>query len=339
MDRRYNNYNSYLKEKFGCRVHKVSVDVGFTCPNRDGNVAIGGCIYCNNDSFVPSYAKSRVSLQDQIRTGMEYQKKRFKAEKFIIYFQAYTNTYDKIEKLEKLYREALDSENVVGLAIGTRSDCVDEEKIKLFDDLAKDWFVSIEYGIESIYDKTLEYMNRGHNYKSIIDAIRITKERGIHIGAHIIVGFPTEAKEEMLQMADEVSRLNIDFLKVHNLHIVKNTPLARMYAKDPFHLFNYQDFLKVHNLHIVKNTPLARMYAKDPFHLFNYQEYLDFITCFLERLAPNIVIERLFTDTPQDLLIAPRWNKTHTEILRGIDMELERRDTYQGRLFKEQSYT
>ena len=308
MDRRYNNYNSYLKEKFGCRVHKVSVDVGFTCPNRDGNVAIGGCIYCNNDSFVPSYAKSRVSLQDQIRTGMEYQKKRFKAEKFIIYFQAYTNTYDKIEKLEKLYREALDNENVVGLAIGTRSDCVDEEKIKLFDDLAKDWFVSIEYGIESIYDKTLEYMNRGHNYKSIIDAIRITKERGIHIGAHIIVGFPTDAKEEMLQMADEVSRLNIDFLKVHNLHIVKNTPLARMYAKDPF-------------------------------HLFNYQEYLDFITCFLERLAPNIVIERLFTDTPQDLLIAPRWNKTHTEILRGIDMELERRDTYQGRLFKEQSYT
>jgi len=308
MDRRYNNYNSYLKEKFGCRVHKVSVDVGFTCPNRDGNVAIGGCIYCNNDSFVPSYAKSRVSLQDQIRTGMEYLKKRFKAEKFIIYFQAYTNTYDKIEKLEKLYREALDNENVVGLAIGTRSDCVDEEKIKLFDDLAKDWFVSIEYGIESIYDKTLEYMNRGHNYKSIIDAIRITKERGIHIGAHIIVGFPTEAKEEMLQMANEVSRLNIDFLKVHNLHIVKNTPLARMYAKDPF-------------------------------HLFNYQEYLDFITCFLERLAPNIVIERLFTDTPQDLLIAPRWNKTHTEILRGIDMELERRDTYQGRLFKEQSYT
>lgn len=308
MDRRYNNYNSYLKEKFGCRVHKVSVDVGFTCPNRDGNVAIGGCIYCNNDSFVPSYAKSRVSLQDQIRTGMEYLKKRFKAEKFIIYFQAYTNTYDKIEKLEKLYREALDNENVVGLAIGTRSDCVDEKKIKLFDDLAKDWFVSIEYGIESIYDKTLEYMNRGHNYKSIIDAIRITKERGIHIGAHIIVGFPTEAKEEMLQMADEVSRLNIDFLKVHNLHIVKNTPLARMYAKDPF-------------------------------HLFNYQEYLDFITCFLERLAPNIVIERLFTDTPQDLLIAPRWNKTHTEILRGIDMELERRDTYQGRLFKEQSYT
>lgn len=308
MDRRYNNYNSYLKEKFGCRVHKVSVGVGFTCPNRDGNVAIGGCIYCNNDSFVPSYARSNLSLQDQIRTGMEYLKKRFKAEKFIIYFQAYTNTYDKIEKLEKLYREALDNENVVGLAIGTRSDCVDEEKIKLFEDLAKDWFVSIEYGIESIYDKTLEYMNRGHNYKSIIDAIQITKEKGIHIGAHIIVGFPTETRDEMLLMADEISRLKIDFLKVHNLHVVKNTPLARMYAKDPF-------------------------------HVFNYEEYIDFISRFIEQLSPKIVLERLFTDTPQDLLIAPRWNKTHNEILRGIEMELERRNTYQGRLFKEQSYS
>lgn len=308
MDIRYNNYNSYLKEKFGCRVHKVSVDVGFTCPNRDGKVAIGGCIYCNNDSFVPSYARSSLSLQDQIRIGMEYLKKRFKAEKFIIYFQAYTNTYDKIERLEKLYREALDNENVVGLAIGTRSDCVDEEKIKLFEDLAKDWFVSIEYGIESIYDKTLEYMNRGHNYKSIIDAIRITKERGIHIGAHIIVGFPTETRDEMLQMADEISRLKIDFLKVHNLHVVKNTPLARMYAKDPF-------------------------------HVFNYEEYIDLISRFIEQLSPKIVLERLFTDTPQDLLIAPRWNKTHTEILRGIEMELERRNTYQGRLFKEQSYS
>ncbi|MGH7801859.1 MAG: TIGR01212 family radical SAM protein [Thermodesulfobacteriota bacterium] len=308
MDRRYNNYNSYLKEKFGCRVHKVSVGVGFTCPNRDGNVAIGGCIYCNNDSFVPSYARSNLSLQDQIRTGMEYLKKRFKAEKFIIYFQAYTNTYDKIEKLEKLYGEALDNENVVGLAIGTRSDCVDEVKIKLFEDLAKDWFVSIEYGIESIYDKTLEYMNRGHNYKSIIDAIQITKEKGIHIGAHIIVGFPTETRDEMLLMADEISRLKIDFLKVHNLHVVKNTPLARMYAKDPF-------------------------------HVFNYEEYIDFISRFIEQVSPKIVLERLFTDTPQDLLIAPRWNKTHNEILRGIEMELERRNTYQGRLFKEQSYS
>jgi radical SAM protein (TIGR01212 family) len=304
MDRRYNSYNSYLKEKFGCRVHKVSVDVGFTCPNRDGSVARGGCIYCNNDSFVPPYARARFSLDSQVKNGMKYLKKRFKAEKFIIYFQAYTNTYDEIEKLERLYREALEYDDVVGIAVGTRSDCIDKEKIKLFENLAKDWFVSLEYGIESIYDKTLEFMNRGHNYESVLDAIRLSKGRGIYIGAHIIVGFPTETEDEMLRMADEVSGLGIDSLKIHNLHIVKNTPIARMYAKEPF-------------------------------HLFAYEEYLDFISRFLERLSPGIVVERLFTDTPRDLLISPIWNKTHNEILRGIEEELEKRNTYQGKLFKE----
>lgn len=307
MDRRYNSYNTYLREKFGCRVHKVSVDVGFTCPNRDGAVATGGCIYCNNDSFVPRYARPRVSLNDQIKNGMEYLRRRFKAEKFIIYFQAYTNTYDKIERLEKLYREALERNDVVGLAVGTRSDCVNEKKIKLFENLSKDWFVTLEYGIESIYDRTLEFMNRGHNYQSVLDAIRITKGRGIHIGAHIIVGFPGETQDEMLGMADEISRLDIDFLKVHNLHVVKNTPLARMYAKEPF-------------------------------HLFTYEEYIHFISRFIERLSPKIVLERLFTDTPQDLLIAPIWNKTHGEFLSGIEGELQRRDTHQGKLFKGDPY-
>ncbi|MCI0453486.1 MAG: TIGR01212 family radical SAM protein [Candidatus Dadabacteria bacterium] len=303
MDPRYSSYSTYLKEKFGFRVQKVSVDVGFTCPNRDGSVAIGGCVYCNNDSFVPSYARSRVPLKDQIKTGMEYLKKRFKAQKFIIYFQAYTNTYEKIEKLEEFYREALDHEDVVGLAVGTRSDCVDEEKIRLFENLAKDRFVTLEYGIESIYDKTLEYINRGHNYKSILGAIRMTKDRGIHIGAHIIVGFPTETNDEMVRMAEEISRLEINFLKIHNLHIVKNTPLARMYAKEPF-------------------------------RLFNYEEYLEFISHFIERLSPKVIIERFFTDTPHDLLIEPKWNKTHLEIMSGIEKELEKRNTYQGRLFK-----
>jgi radical SAM protein (TIGR01212 family) len=306
MDKRYNSYNRYLREKFGCRVHKVSVDVGFTCPNRDGSVARGGCVYCNNESFVPPYARARFSLDRQIKTGMEYLRKRFKAQKFIIYFQAYTNTYDEVEKLEGLYREALEHDDVVGLAVGTRSDCIDEKKVKLFEELAKDWFVTVEYGIESIYDKTLEFMNRGHDYKSVVDAINLTRGRGIHIGAHIIAGFPTETEDEMLRMADEISQLNVDSLKIHNLHIVKNTPLARVYAKEPF-------------------------------HLFSYEEYVDFISRFLERLSPEIIVERLFTDTPQDLLISPQWNKTHTEILRGIERELERRNTYQGRLFKEHS--
>ncbi|MEE8135598.1 MAG: TIGR01212 family radical SAM protein [Thermodesulfobacteriota bacterium] len=300
---RYNTYRPYIKEKLGYRVNKLSVDMGFTCPNRDGNLAVGGCVYCNNDSFVPPYARARFSMDQQITNGMEYLKKRFKAEKFIVYFQSYTNTYDSVEKLEEMYRNALKYEDVIGIAVGTRSDCIDEEKISMFEELAKDYYVSLEFGIESIYDKTLEFMNRGHDYQSVLDAIEMSKGRGFEIGAHIIVGMPTETKEEMLAMAGEVSSLGIDVFKVHNLHIVRNTPLARMYKKEPF-------------------------------SLFNFEEYIDFIIEFLERLSPDMVIERLFTDTPHQLLIAPDWGKSHLQILQAIEAELERKDTYQGRLYQ-----
>ncbi len=300
---RYNTYRPYIKEKLGYRVNKLSVDMGFTCPNRDGNLAVGGCVYCNNDSFVPPYARARFSMHQQITNGMDYLKKRFKAEKFIVYFQSYTNTYDSVEKLEEMYRNALKYEDVIGIAVGTRSDCIDEEKISMFEELAKDYYVSLEFGIESIYDKTLEFMNRGHDYQSVLDAIEMSKGRGFEIGAHIIVGMPTETREEMLAMAGEVSSLGIDVFKVHNLHIVRNTPLARMYRKEPF-------------------------------SLFNFEEYIDFIIEFLERLSPDMVIERLFTDTPHQLLIAPDWGKSHLQILQAIEAELERKDTYQGRLYQ-----
>lgn len=300
---RYNTYRPYIKEKLGYRVNKLSVDMGFTCPNRDGNLAIGGCVYCNNDSFVPPYARARFSMDEQVSNGMEYLRKRFKAEKFIIYFQSYTNTYDSVEKLEEMYRKALAYDDVIGLAVGTRSDCVDEEKLDMFEELAKDYYVSLEYGIESIYDKTLEFMNRGHDYQSVLDAIEMSKGRGFEIGAHIIVGMPTETKEEMLQMADEVSSLGIDVFKVHNLHIVRNTPLARMYKTKPF-------------------------------ELFGFEEYVTFIVDFLERISPDMIIERLFTDTPHQLLIAPDWGKSHLQILQAIEAELEKRDTYQGRLYQ-----
>ncbi|MCZ6528508.1 MAG: TIGR01212 family radical SAM protein [Candidatus Dadabacteria bacterium] len=300
---RYNTYRPYIKEKLGYRVNKLSVDMGFTCPNRDGNLAVGGCVYCNNDSFVPPYARARFSMDQQITNGMDYLRKRFKAEKFIVYFQSYTNTYDSVEKLEEMYRNALKYEDVIGIAVGTRSDCIDEEKISMFEELAKDYYVSLEFGIESIYDKTLEFMNRGHDYQSVLDAIEMSKGRGFEIGAHIIVGMPTETKEEMLAMAGEVSSLGIDVFKVHNLHIVRNTPLARMYRKEPF-------------------------------SLFNFEEYIDFIIEFLERLSPDMVVERLFTDTPHQLLIAPDWGKSHLQILQAIEAELERKDTYQGRLYQ-----
>jgi len=300
---RYNTYRPYIKEKLGYRVNKLSVDMGFTCPNRDGNLAIGGCVYCNNDSFVPPYARARYTMDQQITNGMEYLKKRFKAEKFIIYFQSYTNTYDTVGRLERMYRDALAYDDVIGIAVGTRSDCVDEEKLSMFEELAKETYVCVEYGIESIYDKTLDYMNRGHDYQSVLDAIEMSKGRGFEIGAHIIVGMPTETKEEMLQMADEVSSLGIDVFKVHNLHIVRNTPLARMYKEEPF-------------------------------QLFTFEEYVTFIVDFLERISPDMIIERLFTDTPHQLLIAPDWGKSHLQILQAIEAELEKRETYQGRLYK-----
>lgn len=300
---RYNTYRPYIKEKLGYRVNKLSVDMGFTCPNRDGNLAVGGCIYCNNDSFVPPYARARYSMDQQISNGMEYLKNRFKAEKFIIYFQSYTNTYDSVEKLEKMYKEALEYDDVIGLAVGTRSDCVDEEKLSMFEELAKDYYVCVEYGIESIYDKTLDYMNRGHDYQSVLDAIEMSKGRGFEIGAHIIVGMPTETRDEMLNMADEVSSLGIDVFKIHNLHIVRNTQLARMYKEKPF-------------------------------QLFAFQEYITFIVDFLERISPDMIIERLFTDTPHQLLIAPDWGKSHLQILQAIEAEFEKRDTYQGRLYQ-----
>ena len=300
---RYNTYRPYIKEKLGYRVNKLSVDMGFTCPNRDGNLAVGGCVYCNNDSFVPPYARARFSMDQQITNGMEYLRNRFKAEKFIIYFQSYTNTYDSVEKLEQMYRDALAYDDVIGLAVGTRSDCVDAEKLDMFEELAKDYYVCVEYGIESIYDKTLDYMNRGHDYQSVLDAIEMSKGRGFEIGAHVIVGMPTETKEEMLKMADEVSSLGIDVFKVHNLHIVRNTQLARMYKEKPF-------------------------------QLFTFQEYVTFIVDFLERISPDMIIERLFTDTPHQLLIAPDWGKSHLQILQAIEAELEKRDTYQGRLYQ-----
>jgi hypothetical protein len=192
MKARYNSYHDFLKERFGCRVNKVSVDMGFTCPNRDGSLARGGCVYCNNDSFVPPYARARFPMHDQITRGMEYLSKRFKAKKFIVYFQAYTNTYGSVDELERMYREALKYEGVVGIAVGTRSDCIDEEKLDMFGRLAKECYVSVEYGIESIYDKTLGFMNRGHDYESVLDALRISQGRGFEIGAHIIMGMPTD---------------------------------------------------------------------------------------------------------------------------------------------------
>ncbi|OGW20345.1 MAG: TIGR01212 family radical SAM protein, partial [Nitrospirae bacterium GWC2_46_6] len=296
---RFNAFGPYLKREFGSIVYKVNVDAGFTCPNRDGTLGVTGCVYCNNDSFRPSKCKPELSITEQIKTGIAYLSRRYKADKFLVYFQPYTNTYAPVEDLERLYREALSGPSVIGLAIGTRPDCVDEEKIELLQELAKDYFILVEYGLQSIYDKSLDYILRGHDYRTFLDALRMTAGRGIHIGAHIIAGFPTETREETLAIADELSNLPVEFLKIHQLQIVKETVLAEQYLKEPF-------------------------------HTFGYEEYLDFIVDFIERLSPEIIIQRLFATAPDDILIAPLWGKTRQQIIRDIEERFIKRNAFQG---------
>jgi len=300
--RRYTAFGQYMKDLYGQPVYKVNVDAGFTCPNRDGSVATGGCIYCNNDSFRPAACTSTASLREQIEKGIPYLRSRYGAEKFIVYFQPYTNTYAETSVLERLYREALDNPGVVGLAIGTRPDCVDREKISLLETLARDHFILIEYGLQSIYDRTLEFINRGHDYQCFQRALDMTTGRGIRIGAHLILGFPTETREEMLMMADELSSLQIGFLKVHQLQVVKDTALADLYEKEPF-------------------------------PTFSYHEYISMLADFLERLTPDIVIQRLFAAAPDDILIAPVWNKTRSELLNDLEAYMAKQGSFQGKKF------
>jgi uncharacterized protein len=297
--RRYNSFGGYMRQLYGQPVYKVNVDAGFTCPNRDGSLGTGGCIYCNNDSFRPAACAKASPLSDQISAGIPYLRSRYHAEKFIVYFQPYTNTYASADILERLYREALSHPGVVGLAIGTRPDCVDAEKISLLENLARERFILVEYGLQSIYDRTLEFIKRGHDFEAFKQALDITRNRGIKIGAHIILGFPTETRAEMLAMADELSGLPIEFLKIHQLQVVRDTGLADLYADKPF-------------------------------PTFNYIEYLTLLADFLKRLSPQIVLQRLIASAPDDILIAPHWNRTRSKLLQDLDDLLEERGVWQG---------
>lgn len=297
----YNPYGKFLQEKFGARVHKVSVHAGFTCPNRDGTVARGGCTYCNIVSFTPERAKPKYLVRDQIDAGIAFVKKRFDAKKFIVYFQPYSNTYAPVEHLEALYRDALSHPEVIGLSIGTRPDCIDDEKLAMLANLARETFIGLEYGIESVYDETLQLINRGHDFACTERTIRRTREFGLQVTGHTILGFPNETAEQMLASAEVINTLGVDVLKIHNLHIVRHTELARQYATQPF-------------------------------HVFSFEEWKDLVIRYLERLAPEIIIERLYGEAPRDLLIAPRWNLSKAEIIQSLEAEMRRRGTHQGRL-------
>ena len=300
----YNSYSKFLKETFGQRVQKVAVHAGFTCPNRDGTVAYGGCTYCNIDSFTPEAARARIPIKEQVRTGIDYWKTRHDVKAFMVYFQPYSNTYAPLDHLKKLYEEALEHPEVVGISIGTRPDCIDDEKLAYFEDLSQDTFVTIEYGIESVHDETLRLINRGHDYNCTKTGIKKTAGRGIHVCSHVILGFPYETEKQMLKTAEEISKLPLNFIKIHNLHIVRYTELAKEYLKNPF-------------------------------HIFTFKEWVDMVCRFLERLNPQFIVERLSGDAPKKLLIEPQWCRDSAKIIYAVQQELKRRGTYQGKLFKQ----
>lgn len=292
-----------MKKQYGERIQKVTVDAGFTCPNRDGTVARGGCTYCNNESFNPGYNSALKPVSQQIEEGIEFLNRRYKTSKYIVYFQPYSNTYASLSRLQALYEEALAYPGVIGLTIGTRPDCIDAAKLDYLEQLARDYDITIEYGLESMRDETLKKINRGHDFQSYLDALDLTAGRGIKVCTHIIIGFPWEKQEHWYQQANKLSGLRMDFLKIHQLHIVKDTVMAAQHERQPF-------------------------------QLLSYDQYVETLIGVLERLNPEIIIQRLFGEAPLHTLLAPRWGLRNSDALRGLEKRMGERDTWQGRLYR-----
>ncbi|HEX7410513.1 MAG TPA: TIGR01212 family radical SAM protein [Bacteroidales bacterium] len=305
-DRRYNSYTEYFCKQFGRRVQKISVDAGFTCPNRDGTAGLGGCTYCNNDAFNPSYCSPAKTISLQLSEGTEFHRVRYRrASNYLAYFQAYSNTYAPLVKLKQMYEEALNFPGVVGLVIGTRPDCIDNEKLDYFAKLGETHYIILEYGIESCYDRTLSRINRGHTFSQAQEAIRQTALHGIKTGAHIIFGLPGELESEMLAEAEILSQLPLNNIKFHQLQIVKDTAMAVEYASNP-----------------------------EDFHHFSLGDYIDFIIRFVEKLNPAFVIERFSGEVPPRFLAGPGWGLLRTnQVNVMIEKELEKRDTWQGKFY------
>jgi uncharacterized protein len=305
---RYHAYNYFLRKKFGGRVQKVSIDAGFTCPNVDGAVAKGGCTFCDNRSFSPSRRSPRMSprdVQGQISEGIRRLKWRYDVDRFIAYFQPATNTYAPVEKLRPLYEAAINHPDVVGLAIGTRPDCVPNDVLNLLQELAGRIYLSVEYGLQTIHNRSLDWMNRGHHHDSFLDAIDRSRNRGFEICAHVILGLPGESPADMLATAREVARLKLDSVKLHNLYAVKDTPLADQVARGE-----------------------VRLLERD--------EYIQVLVDFLELLPPEMIVERISGDAPPDYFVGPAWCLDKPAIRAALDAELVRRNTCQGNKYSAQ---
>ncbi len=303
--KRFNSYNRALKDAFDARVYKIGLRLDFTCPNRDGKVAVGGCIYCNNASHTPQDYRPRASVTEQLEQGAAALRKRHKAEKFIAYFQSYTNTYDSVSRLAELYREALNFPGVVGLSVATRPDCVPDDVLDLLQDMSRRTYFWLELGLESMHDRTLEWVNRGHGLSELIDAVERSKSRGLRLCAHLILGFPGETRADILQTPALLNRLGVDGVKLHNLHVIKNTVLEKFYNAGQF-------------------------------TLFSREEYVSLVVDFLELLNPEMIVHRLTGETYRAITVAPDWSVNKIGVHNAIFKELEQRDSWQGRLWRAQ---
>lgn len=304
-ERRLNAYSDYFRRHFGQRVQKITIDAGFTCPNRDGSLGRGGCTFCNNRAFNPSYNHPEKSVRDQILQGMEFHKKRYrKATQYLAYFQAYSNTYADLDKLHALYEEALEVPGIIGIVVGTRPDCVDPLKLDFFQELSKKYYVVIEYGIESVFDRTLLRVNRGHDVDSTYQAIKETAGRGIHVGGHLIVGLPGEKQEDFLETARTVAQWPLSSIKFHQLQLVKGTAMAREYQENP------GDFME-----------------------FTMESYLQLMMKMLELLNPDMVVERIAGEVSPDLGLRKGWGVRYDAVLRAFEVLLEKHDSWQGKYF------
>ena len=301
----YRDFSEYLSSRFPYKVQKISINAGFTCPNRDGSKGYGGCTYCNNQSFSPGYGKPTKSISQQLEDGINFFAHKYPNMKYLAYFQSYTNTYDPIQSLIDKYEEALSHPDVVGLIVGTRPDCMPEKLLDYFEALSKKTFVIIEYGVESTLNKTLDRINRLHSYEESENMIRLTAKKGIAVGAHMILGLPGETKDEILSHADKLSKLPLTSLKLHQLQIIKGTIMSREYRVDP-----------------------------RAFNLFELDDYINMCVSFSERLNPEIYIERFTSQAPEKLLIAPEWGLKNYVVRNMIIKRFNERKTWQGQKFK-----
>lgn len=298
---RYNDYGSFLQQHFAGKVQKISINGGFTCPNRDGTVGLGGCSFCNNQTFNPDYCRRELSVTQQLQEGIRFFGRKYPTMRYLAYFQAYTSTYDELPNLIARYEEALSVDGVVGIIIGTRPDCMPQALLDYLKELAKRTFVTVEYGVESTLDSTLQRINRGHNYATAIDAIERTAATNIITGAHLILGLPGETHDDMLQHATRLSQLPLHTIKLHQLQLIRGTVMGKEYEEHPEH-----------------------------FDIPDIDTYIDRAIDFAELLRPDIVIERFVSQSPAELLIAPHWGLKNHEFTARLLRRMRERDTWQG---------